>query len=418
MFPILVDCLVDYLVDCQRQEADEQMFYTPGSVRVINEKTNKWQARYTYYVMDGDRRRKRQVARNFTASSLREAKRMSAQIHMELENEAQAKAESDSLDQREICLSEYASGYIDAREMGGVIEKTTAANYRSSMKHVLRHLPDVPLGLITAGMVRKMDEGLLSDGLAPDTVSKAHRFLKQILDEAESAGIIARNPITRSVKPPKRQHREPSSLAPAERKRLLSILDTLEDTSLTLAIRLGLSAGLRNEEALALRYEDIDFDNKAIRIRRALTMAGGKVVLKDPKTVAGIRDIPLEPDLGSRLRKRYLEICFEVGKREADRCYVLGDAHGHFYHPTALIKEFKSFARLYGITDVKGNAATYYCLRHTFATTLLQNGVDAKTAASLMGHSNVAQTLNCYASSDPTAKAAAGSVVEQIMAER
>lgn len=95
-----------------------------------------------------------------------------------------------------------------------------------------------------------------------------------------------------------------------------------------------------------------------------------------------------------------------------------GDEKGAFYHPTALIKEFRSFAKLYDIRDVRGNLATYYCLRHTFATTLLQNGVDAKTAASLMGHSSVAETLNTYASTDPSAKAAAGQVVERIMAER
>lgn len=64
------------------------MFYTPGSVRVINEKTNKWQSRYTYYEETNGRRRKRQVARNYTATLLREARRISAQIHMELEREA------------------------------------------------------------------------------------------------------------------------------------------------------------------------------------------------------------------------------------------------------------------------------------------------------------------------------------------
>lgn len=53
-------------------------------------------------------------------------------------------------------------------------------------------------------MVCKIGELLLADGLAPDTVPKARRLLKQLLDEAESTGVIARNPITRSVRPPKR----------------------------------------------------------------------------------------------------------------------------------------------------------------------------------------------------------------------
>lgn len=394
------------------------MFYSPGSVRAINAKTKKWQARFTYYIEEGGRRRKRQLARNFTASSQREAKRISSQIHMELERDAQAAAEFGLNIREDVMLSDYAHDYIDRREASKAIEKTTAANYRSSMKLVLRHLPDLPINLIKADMVRKMDENLLADGLAPDTVSKAHRFLKQLLDEAESTGLIDRNPITRAIKPPKRQHREPTSLTPNERRRLLSLLDSMQDTSLTLAMRLGLSAGLRNEEALGARWEDIDFENGAIHIRQALTVAHGEIVLKGPKTTAGFRDIPLESGLRERLFSRYTNVCFEVGKLAAAKCFVLGDEKGAFYHPTALIKEFRSFAKLYGIRDVRGNLATYYCLRHTFATTLLQNGVDAKTAASLMGHSSVAETLNTYASTDPAAKAAAGQVVERIMAER
>lgn len=410
--------MVDYLVDCKQGRNEVTMFYSPGSVRVINEKTNKWQVRFTYYEEDNGHRRKRQLARNFTAGSRREAKRIASQIHMELERAAQAAAEFDLSIHTDIVLSDFARDYIDKREASRAIERTTAANYRSSIKHVLRHLPDLPIGLIKADMVRKMDEELLGDGLAPDTVSKAHRFLKQLLDEAEAVGLIDRNPITRAVKPPKRQHREPASLAPDERKRLLSLLDTMEDTNLTLAIRLGLAAGLRNEEALGLRWENVSFEDGTVRIRHALTVASGKTVLKDPKTTAGLRDIPLEVDLRERLFRRYTEICFDVGRREASHRFVLGDAGGGFYHPTALIKEFRSFARLYDIRDAKGVLATYCCLRHTFATTLLQNGVDPKTVASLMGHSNVAETLNTYASTDPAARAAAGSVVERIMAER
>ena len=49
---------------------------------------------------------------------------------------------------------------------------------------------------------------------------------------------------------------------------------------------------------------------------------------------------------------------------------------------------------------------------------MLRAGVDPKTVASLMGHSSVAMTLNVYASTDPAAKAAAGKVVEKLMAQR
>ena len=394
------------------------MFYSPGSIRKINEKTNKWQARFTYYEERDGKKHKRQLARNFTASSQREAKRIQAQIHMELEQEAEERLDGGSHAAIDPVLSDYARNYIDSREASGAIERTTAANYRASMKLVLRHLRDTKINAIRAGMVQKMDEKLLADGLAPDTVSKAHRFLKQLLDQAESEGLLPRNPITRAVRPPKRQHREPSSLSQEERRRLFSILDGMEDTPLTLAIRLGISDGLRNEEAIGLRWENVDFEHGIIKIREAITVADGQVVHKEPKTAAGIRELPLENSLSDRLRSRYVEMCLEVGKRNASKLYVLGNFEGNFYHPSVLVKEFSAFAKMYGITDVKGKRATFYTLRHTFATMLLQNHVDAKTVSSLMGHSGVAETLNTYASTDPAAKAAAASVLSDLIQER
>ena len=100
---------------------------------------------------------------------------------------------------------------------------------------------------------------LLADGLVPDTVSAAHRFLKQVLDHAEDVGDIEKNPITRAVKPPKRQRREPNGLDDESRRHLMTLVDEMDDTPLTLAIRLGLTAGLRNEEAVGLKWQHIDF---------------------------------------------------------------------------------------------------------------------------------------------------------------
>lgn len=129
------------------------MFYSPGSIRRINEKTNKWQARFTYYEERDGRRSKRQLARNFNASSQREAKRIQAQIHMELEQEAEERLSGEGHAAVDPMLSDYARNYIDSREASGAIEKTTAANYRASMKLVLRHLRDIKISAIRAGMV-------------------------------------------------------------------------------------------------------------------------------------------------------------------------------------------------------------------------------------------------------------------------
>jgi len=390
------------------------MKYTPGSKKPVGK--DRWKARFFYYEENGT---KREVSRNYVAKGEREAERKKLAIHEQLEREAVIEQAIPEAKGGRRAFVDYASSYIERRAAAHLIEPTTAANYRNSLKIICRHLPDVTVAGFTSDMLLDLDSKLLADGLCPDTVAKAHRLIKQILESATDSGHIQRNPITRSTKPPKRLHREPNSLDDETRRHVLAILDNMRDSSLTLAIRLGLACGLRNEEACGLMWDDVDLRDGHISIAHCITCADGRIVEKGPKTSAGYREIPLDPDLTSRLQARR-ELALEMtstghGMRGL---YVLGKPTGGFYHPTFLTKDFRSFADTNGIYGVTGKLATYYSLRHTFATMLLRKGVDAKTVSSLMGHSTVAETLDTYASTDPLARAAAGRKISAIMAER
>ena len=192
----------------------------------------------------------------------------------------------------------------------------------------------------------------------------------------------------------------------------------MPDTPFTLAIRLGLGAGLRNEEAIGLKWDCVDLENGIIKIRNVISMAGGTPIEKGPKTAAGRRDIPIDPDLTSRLRQRAKSVFGSEDTSSLQGLYVLGSDEGMFLRHADLTRAFHSFALQHGIYGTTGKLASFYSLRHTYATMLLRAGVDAKTVASLMGHSNVAMTLNIYASTDPQARAAAGTVVANLMAQR
>jgi integrase len=204
----------------------------------------------------------------------------------------------------------------------------------------------------------------------------------------------------------------------ATRKRLLSILDEMPDDQLTLAIRLGLGAGLRNEEALGLQWENVNLHDGVVKVRNCICMAGGKVVEKGPETSAGRRDVPIDPNLVKRLRTRARTVFGTQKLSKPQGFYVLGDTEGHYYGHHALSRAFRDSADKWEIYGTTGELATFYSLRHTYATMLLRAGVDAKTVASLIGHSSVAMTLNVYASTDPQAKAAAGAVVANLMTQR
>lgn len=403
----------------------ESLNVSVGSVRPWH---GKFQARFRYSYRDDDGMAvRRQATKMIEAKTLAAAKKQLPDTRQALKQELERKlAVVNVYPEASVELAGYMTRYIDEREASHAIEPTTAANYRACAKQIMRHMPaHIELGKVTAQSVRRMDARLLDDGLCPDTVSKAHRFLKQVLSAAEEEGAIERNPITRDVKPPKRERREADGLDEATRKRLLSIIDDMADTPLSLAVRMGLLTGMRNEEVLGLRWRDVDFDKDAtaddslwgvIHVRRALTTAGGKVVEKGPKSAAGHRDIPLSQELARAMLRRARD-AFNAGDTKRIRgLYVLGTPDGRPYNPTVLTREFSSLAKLYNIRCVSGKQATFYALRHTAITTMLRQGVDAKTVSSLAGHSKVAETLDIYAVADADAKRRAVAKVAEAMA--
>lgn len=172
---------------------------------------------------------------------------------------------------------------IDGMLKSGVIEKTTHAKYRSEARLILRFMKDVQVSKVTGAMVRKMDQEMLAAGYARETVARVHNALKRHLYSAQEKGYIASMPITRSNRPPRLERKEANGLDEQTRRRLLGIIDEMPDTPFTLAIRLGLGAGLRNEEAIGLKWDLVDLERGVIRIRNVISMAGGTPIEKGPK---------------------------------------------------------------------------------------------------------------------------------------
>lgn len=392
------------------------MRYSDGSIRLLHD--NVWQARYVYTVESEDGRvSKKPVARNFRADSHVEALKERDRIREQLEREALLEELVPAAAKAPL-LSKFMRDQIDGMLKSGVIEKTTHAKYHSEANLILRFMKDVQVSKVTGAMVRKMDQEMLAAGYARETVARAHNALKRHLYSAQERGYIASMPITRSNRPPRLERKDPNGLDDQTRKRLLGIIDEMPDAPFTLAIRLGLGAGLRNEEAIGLKWDLVDLEHGVIKIRNVISMAGGTPIEKGPKTAAGRRDIPIDPDLTRRLRKRARDVFGSEDTSSLQGLYVLGSEDGTFLRHADLTRAFRSFALEHGIYGTTGKLASFYSLRHTYATMLLRAGVDAKTVASLMGHSNVAMTLNIYASTDPQARAAAGAVVADLMAQR
>lgn len=134
-------------------------------------------------------------------------------------------------------------------------------------------------------------------------------------------------------------------------------------------------AGLRRGELLALRRGDIGPD--VVRVRLQRVRIGGKLTEKRPKSAAGVRDVPILPDLA----------------RVVDRLPLM--------HPAALICNVapETLACRWRAAQLDAGVPTPYRLhdlRHTYATRLVAVGCDLRTLQYMMGHSSFDLTAQTY----------------------
>lgn len=138
-----------------------------------------------------------------------------------------------------------------------------------------------------------------------------------------------------------------------------------------------LYTGIRRGEALALTYEDIDWDNSLIYINKTLYHKNNYPVIKSPKTESGIRYIPLLNPLKEVLDKNKSGIIFS-------------DESGNYLTASQVETKIKWYRRNTGIK------CSPHQLRHEYATILLEADILDKDAQELLGHAQISTTKDIY----------------------
>ena len=184
------------------------------------------------------------------------------------------------------------------------------------------------------------------------------------------------------------------------RKEFLKLLE--KNKLIKIVCYLGMFAGLRIGEILALKWENVVLDDKVIKVRNSLSTKlnfdnSGQItktisVLGSTKTECSLRDIPIPNILYKTLLEWHNEtILLSKLKNKSKPIYVLGKQI-----PRAYTSVNKSFRRFLKRTGFDKNNIHFHSMRHTYATMLLEKNVNPKIVQFLLGHRSVKTTLEIY----------------------
>lgn len=284
--------------------------------------------------------------------------------------------------------------------------------------HIVPSLGKIQLQKLAPQHLRKLYTDKLKEGLSPKTVTSIHNLLHTALDVAVKWDLVAQN-VTEKVSPPRKVHHEIKPLSPEQIHRLL---DAAQGHPLEALLILALSTGMRRGELLGLKWQDIDFINGTLQVRRILNRVPTKMVKEvgqsfvdaEPKTEKSRRQIVLASFAIEALkqhRARQAEMKKEAGTDWQEHDYVFSNATGNYLHPgNNVLVPFKRLLKKAGLPDVR-----FHDLRHSAATMLLSKGVHPKVVQELLGHSEIGMTLNIYSHVLPTMQRDAISMLNAIL---
>ena len=149
--------------------------------------------------------------------------------------------------------------------------------------------------------------------------------------------------------------------------------------------------GLRIGEAIALEWKDIDYKNKTITVNKNVvevkSKETGKYILEkqdSTKTDSSTRIIPISNNA--------MECIKNLKEINGDKKFIFASQTGQYISPSNFNRMFRGIQKALNYEVTLG----LHSLRHTFATLMLNNGIDVKIVSELLGHSNVSVTYNIY----------------------
>jgi integrase len=325
-------------------------------------------------------------------------------------------------DSASMTIAEAGKLWIQTGEAKG-LERATLAAYGQHLElHIKPYLGQVKLSQLSAPMVRefedKLTKGVMPNGTEPEPrssamVRKIRVSLSSLISDAQERGLVSRN-VVRDLRSTRRRGTERRAERRQRGKLKIGVdIPTREEIKAIAGAAQGrwrpfmltaIFTGMRASELRGLRWEDVDFANRAIHVRQR---ADKFSAIGKPKSDAGERTIPLTPIALNSLKE------WKLACPKSALGLVFPSTGGLVEHHSNIVTRGLAPAQIAaGVTVRKKGAdgetiecAKYpglHALRHFYASWCINRRADgglelpAKVVQERLGHSSIVMTMDVY----------------------
>ncbi len=246
--------------------------------------------------------------------------------------------------------------------------------------------------------------------MVQDLVIKWHGMIKtyktvkmqmsRVFDHAIRLEIINKNPCKLIIMPKAKEYKI-KKIKFWTKEELKMFLDKIElegDLKWYAFFRLLAFSGIRKGEALALKWQDIDFRSREVYINKTLTKTFTDNKYIDlPKTHSSIRRVDIDKKTIDVLKEFWKLKINNRKKKKYDIIFVNGNLN--YFHPTQPLKVLNRIVKKYSLKPI-----TVHGFRHTHCSLLFESGATIKEVQDRLGHSDIHTTMNIYAHVSKTKK--------------
>ncbi len=295
------------------------------------------------------------------------------------------------------------------------LSPTTLGTYRAQVNGVIRPaLGDVPLNRLTAKHLDDLYGAAKARGRSSKTIRNYHAIISSALHQAERWGWVRHN-VAGLAKPPRVSQRRVKAPSVDVVREIITAAEK-RDPRLAPLLMLGALTGMRRGELCALRWSDVHLDLGELEVSRSVVIVSGGLAEKVTKTDR-FRRIALD-EVGIALlmqhRARVDEWARLAETTIADDAFVFSpEVDGSKpFRPDNVTGFFMRVRDSLGYKEVR-----LHDLRHFTATQLIGAGVDVRTVAGRLGHSDPSLTLRVYSHAIEERDRAAAAVIGRVLSE-